>query len=237
MVNGPAKRFWDKTTTTESRHGFGVALDGRDVRTPAKAPLAVPTLALARGIADEWDAQTDRIDPTAMPLTRTANSAIDKVMPQKQEVVEMLAAYGDADLLCYRAETPEGLVQNQTEIWDPLLAWAAKEIDLHLTPRFGVIHQPQTAKDTARMLVLVDQFPAFELAAFHDLVTLSGSLIIGLAACHDYQTNSRLWDASRIDENWQNQQWGEDEDDAQKVAVKKQAFLDAEKFFRLLDKK
>ena len=234
MATTLAKRFWKQALATESKGGFGIALDGREVRTPARAELLVPTLALAKSIAAEWDAQTNRIDPTTMPMMRIANSAIDKVTPQKQEIVEMLTAYGDADLLCYRAETPSELVAQQNAAWNPLLDWASKNLGVKLTTQSGVVHRAQSKSDMSRLGALVGQFTPFELAAFHDLVALSGSLIIGLAANSGEQSNAQLWFVSRTDENWQISQWGEDEDEAAKVAVKYQAFQDAARFLALL---
>ncbi len=120
-----AKRFWQAATAEATEGGFTVRLDGRPVKTPAKAPLVLPTLALAQAIAAEWDAQTGTVRPATMPLTRAANSAIDKVAPMRAEVIAELAGYGGTDLLCYRAEGPEALVARQAAAWDPLLDWAA----------------------------------------------------------------------------------------------------------------
>ena len=234
MASSFAKRFWKQASTLRSAEGYSIALDGREVRTPAKAKLIAPTLALAKAISSEWDAQIGKIDPSTMPMTRTANSAIDTVTPRKPEIVDIVAAYGDADLLCYRAETPANLVHTQNEHWNPLLDWAGVQLEVELETRTGIVHKPQSNVALDRLLYLVNQFQAFELAAFHDLVTLSGSLVIGFAASKKHLAISQLWDVSRIDENWQISQWGEDEEDAKKVAVKRQAFLDAARFLDLI---
>ncbi|MGL6210132.1 MAG: ATP12 family protein, partial [Paracoccaceae bacterium] len=107
MSGWKAKRFWKQASVSPVDGGFAITLDGRPVKTPAKTPLVVPTEGLARAIAAEWDAQTGLVKPDTMPFTRTANSALDKVAPQFNEVVDMLAAYGETDLLCYRAIGPE----------------------------------------------------------------------------------------------------------------------------------
>ena len=125
MSEWALKKFWKKAEVVTEANGFTVTLDGRGVRTPAKARLVVPTEALAREIANEWQAQEDRVNPATMPFARMANSALDKVASQHAEVADMLAAYGDSDLLCYRAEAPEGLAERQRAAWDPLLDWAA----------------------------------------------------------------------------------------------------------------
>lgn len=237
MAIGVSKRFWKQTSAVKSGDGYSIMLDDRQVQTPAKAQLVVPTLALAKAISSEWDAQVGKIDPSNMPLTRTANSAIDTVTLRKPEIVDIVAAYGDADLLCYRAETPAGLIGQQDEHWNPLLAWAKDHLEVELATRTGIVHKPQSGQALNRFHYLVDQFQAFELAAFHDLVTLSGSLVIGFAASRNHLSISQLWDVSRIDESWQISQWGEDEEDAKKVAVKRQAFLDAAKFLDLIENK
>lgn len=233
MSTWAAKRFWKVATAVEVEGGWSVELDGRGVRTPAKAPLVVPTRAMAEGIAAEWDAQEDKVDPTAMPITRSANAAIDKVTKQFDEVAEMLAAYGDSDLLCYRATGPEALVARQAARWDPLLDWAADVFDARLAPVSGVIHAPQEAQALANLAARVSAFTPFELTAFHDLVSISGSLVLGLAATEGHMSAAELWDLSRLDETWQEEQWGVDEDASAQAALKKQAFEHANRFFRM----
>lgn len=233
MSDWKARRFWKAATTEPTEGGHTVHLDGRPVRTPAKAPLILPTREMAEAVAAEWDAQDKEIDPRTMPATRAANAAIDKVVPQFDEVVEMLSAYGDSDLLCYRADTPQELVLRQAEGWDPLLDWAAETFDARLEPRTGLMHEPQAPEALARLDAQVRAMSAFELAAFHDLVSLSGSLVIGLAAAHDLMPPEDLWLLSRIDENWQEELWGRDEEAAELAEIKRQSFLFAKRFYDL----
>ncbi|SHG84807.1 ATP12 family chaperone protein [Marivita hallyeonensis] len=235
MSEWAPKRFWKTTETTQVEGGFGILLDGRPVRTPAKAALYVPSAALASKIAIEFDAQEDRIDPTTMPFTRTANAAVDKVMLQHAEVADMLADYGDSDLLCYRADAPEELVERQNAQWDPLLDWAADALDARLETRTGVIHAAQDQAILSRLRERVHALSAFELAAFHDLVSISGSLVIGFAAKMQHRNPEELWTISRLDEIWQEDQWGEDEEAAEMALVKKDAFLHAADFMRLIE--
>ncbi|MBY6165055.1 ATPase [Pseudooceanicola nitratireducens] len=231
MSDWAPKRFWKEVAVTAGEAGHSVALDGRRVRTPAKRPLVLPTEAMARMVAAEWDAQVDKVDPSTMPVTRGANAAIDKVALQHAEVVEMLAAYGDSDLLCYRAEAPQELVSRQAEGWDPLLDWAAAEFGGRLQAQTGVMHQPQDAAVLAPMTQAVHQMSPFQLAAFHDLVSLSGSLVLGFAAARNARDIDTLWALSRIDEDWQAEQWGVDEEAAEAAGIKRQSFLDAKRFF------
>ena len=146
MSDWKAKRFWKAADVAETNHGFTVHLDGRAVKTPAKAPLVVPTRAMAQAIAKEWDAQDGLIAPDTMPVTRAANAAIDKVTHQHDEVAQMIAGYGDTDLLCYRADSPVELVARQAAAWDPLLDWAADTLEARLKPVTGIMHSPQDRK-------------------------------------------------------------------------------------------
>ncbi|MCR9149441.1 MAG: ATPase [Rhodobacteraceae bacterium] len=228
-----AKRFWKTASATREAGGHGVALDGRPVRTPAKAPLVVPTRSLAEAIAGEWQAQGEAIDPRGMPLTRAANAAIDKVTPQFDEVAGLIAAYGGSDLLCYRAETPEALIRRQAEAWDPGLDWAEAELGARLGVAAGIVAVAQPADGLARLAAAVRGLTAFELTALYDLVALSGSLVLGLAVARGALDPGRAWDISRIDETWQIEQWGEDDEAAEVAALKRGEFLQAHRFLTL----
>ncbi|MBT9382756.1 ATPase [Pseudooceanicola sp. CBS1P-1] len=234
MAEWKAKRFWKAATVGEAEGGYTVLLDSRAVKTPAKAALVVPSRALAQALAAEWDAQVEAIDPTTMPITRTVNSAIDKVALQRAEVADLLAEYGDSDLLCYRASHPAELVSRQQDAWDPMLDWAAETLEARLEPRAGIIHAPQDAAALAALRTRVHALDPFELAAFHDLVSLTGSLVLGFAAYHALQPRERLWEISRLDESWQEEQWGIDEEARDISAQKRAAFEDAGRFLELL---
>ncbi|MBY5974246.1 hypothetical protein KUV28_17960 [Ferrimonas balearica] len=234
MSDWKPRRFWTEAAALPVTGGYTVQLDKRPVKTPAKAALVVPTEALAQALAAEWDAQEEVVDPATMPMTRTANSAIDKVAVQRAEVAEMLAAYGDSDLLCYRADSPAELVDRQAAHWDPMLDWAEAELGARLSPRTGIIHAPQ---DPAALEVLrerVHTLDPFELAAFHDLVALTGSLVLGFAAFLTTRSADEIWEVSRLDERWQEAQWGIDEEARQIEALKRASFDDARRFLALL---
>lgn len=233
MSEWKAKRFWKAATVAPKTGGFAVELDGRPVKTPAKQALLVPTHAMAEAIAVEWDAQQELINPHTMPVTKTANAAIDKVAVQHAEVVDMLAAYGDSDLLCYRAEAPEELVARQAAHWDPMLDWAEQELGARLLPRTGVMHVPQAPEAVASLHQRTHALNAFELAAFHDLVAMSGSLVLGFAAALGARPADEIWEISRLDEIWQEQQWGEDEEATAVARIKRDAFVHAKRMFDL----
>ncbi len=233
MSEWKAKRFWKAASVMEVEGGFTIELDGRGVKTPAKQAMRVPTHAMASAIATEWDAQVDVINPNTMPVTKTANAAIDKVTVQHGEVAEMLAAYGDSDLLCYRAEAPEELIERQNEQWNPMLDWAAEKLNARLHPRTGVIHAPQASAAVEALSIRTHALDSYELAAFHDLVSLSGSLVLGFAAALGARPADELWTISRLDELWQEEQWGKDDDATALALIKRDAFLHAKRMFDL----
>ncbi|SEW47348.1 Chaperone required for the assembly of the F1-ATPase [Cognatiyoonia koreensis] len=233
MSEWAAKRFWKSAEVVPADDGFSVSLDGRMVKTPAKAALIVPTQRMADAIAIEWDAQTDKINPQSMPVTRGANAAIDKVAHQKAEVVEMLAAYGDSDLLCYRAAGPDALIGLQCQAWDPLLDWAATELRAPLVSAEGVMHVPQDPVVLDRLTQEVAAQTPFQLAGFHDLVSLSGSLVLSLAVIREHLSPDQAWAVSRVDEEYQISQWGADDEATDLAETKRAAFVQAADFFRM----
>jgi len=234
MSDWKAKRFWKDAAVVAVEDGFTVELEGRRVKTPAKRLLTLPTRAMADAVAAEWQAQEKQIDPRTMPVTKTANAAIDKVAVQKAEVVDMLAAYGDSDLLCYRAERPAELIARQASEWDPLLAWAEERHGARLVTATGVMPVAQDAAALERLAAPVFAMEPFALAAFHDLVALSGSLVLALAVIEERLEPQEAWRLSRLDEDWQIEQWGDDEEAEAMARVKGAAFLDAARFWALL---
>ena len=233
MSEWAAKRFWKEATIDVGAQDFGVLLDGRPLRTPAKAVLRVPTRALAEAIAAEWDAQEGNIRPETMPVTRAANAAIDKVAVQFDEVVDLLAEYGGTDLLCYRADAPAELVARQSAAWDPLLGWLAAEYDIRLAVTNGVIPVAQDPAALARLRGELARLSPFALAAMHDLISLTGSLVLGLAVARGRLDAQQAWDLSRIDEDWQRAQWGADDEADTQSSLKNEALLQAGRIWTL----
>ncbi|MEP2715552.1 ATP12 family protein [Pseudophaeobacter sp.] len=231
MSDWKQKRFWKEATAVESGGGFTVQLDGRGVKTPAKAPLTLPSRAMAEAIAAEWDAQVEGVNPESMPFTRSANAAIDKVANQHAEVADMLADYGDSDLLCYRADTPQELVARQAAQWDPALDWAEQTFGARLEPRQGLQHRSQESAALAVLRQAVHALNNFQLAAFHDLVSMSGSLVLGFATAQNWRTADDIWQISRLDETWQEEQWGVDDEAKATAELKREAFFHAKNFY------
>lgn len=234
MSLGGVRRIWTRVEVQPLEAGFTLMLDDRPLRTPAKAPLAMPTRALAEAVAAEWDAVTDKVNPDAMPMTRAVNSALDKVIPNQAAVSQLLTEYGGSDLLCYRADAPEELAFRQQEKWTPWVDWSRDTLVAPLILTAGVIPVDQPPSSVARLRAAVDAHDAFELTALHDLVTLSGSLILALAVSRGALEASAAWSLSRLDEDWQQSLWGIDPEAAAAAAVKSAAFDDAARLLKLV---
>ncbi|WP_375262761.1 ATP12 family chaperone protein [Palleronia sp.] len=233
MSDWAPKRFWKTARTEPTDAGARVLLDDKPVRTPAGAALVLPTEGLAKAVAAEWDAQEKVVDPGTMPMTRTANSAIDKVASQKMAVAAMLAEYGGTDLLSYRAQSPRALAEQQSQLWDPLLDWAEQTFGARLAVTHGVMPVAQDRDALDRLAAPMSQMSPFRLAAFHDLVALSGSLVLAHAAAWGARSPEEIWQLSRLDEEWQAEEWGRDEEAEEVAAIKRRAFLDAHRFWAL----
>jgi len=225
------KRFYKVAAATPDG---GIALDGRPVRTPGRAPLVAPTAALADAIAAEWDAQGDQIDPRAMRFTGFANAAIDRIAPDLVTFAQGLSVYGESDLLCYRADGPAALVRRQAEAWDPLLGWAAKRYDVAFNVTAGIVHVAQPPATLERLAAATLARDAFALAGLSPLVTISGSLVVALAVAEEAVLVDEAWSAVIVDEQWQAEQWGEDALAVQALAARRDDFAAAAEFLALL---
>jgi chaperone required for assembly of F1-ATPase len=203
------RRFYKSVDVARETEGFAIALDGRPVRTPARRPLAMPTQALGDAIATEWEAQAEIIDPSAMPLTRLANTIIDGVAAATPAVVTDIEKYLGSDLVYYRAETPDALVARQALHWDPILAFARERLDARFVITQGVrfVAQPDHAVAAARRAIPANPW---RLGAVHAIMTLTGSALIALALADGALTLDAAWTAAHVDEDWNMEQWGRD---------------------------
>ena len=224
------KRFYRIVTVTPDS---GIALDGRPVRTPGRAPLVAPTAALADAIAAEWDAQGDEIDPRSMRFTGLANAAIDRVAPDAAGFASGLATYGESDLLCYRADHPAALAARQARAWDPLLDWATRRYDVAFAVTAGVVHVAQPTATIERLAAATAAHDAFALAGLSPLVTISGSLVAALAIADRAIDGASIWQAVTVDERWQAEKWGEDALAMAAQEARRVEFLDAARFLAL----
>jgi chaperone required for assembly of F1-ATPase len=229
------RRFWKSVELAPGSDGWSIQLDGRPVKTPARAALLVPTKPLADGIADEWTAVEGEVDPRAMPLTGLANAAIDRVSPERRAFAGGLARYAEADLACYRSEWPPELAQRQARAWDALLAWARRRYDVDFVTTSGLMHVPQPQAMVERLDHAVASLDSFRLAGLSPLVTIGGSLIAALAVLEKAMTPEQAWDAVSIDERWQLEQWGSDGEAVQALDNRQRDFFAAVRFLVLLE--
>lgn len=231
MTTSLKKRFWTSTTINQTEDGWSVKLDERMLRTPAKTPLLVPSQALAEAICREWDALEDKIDPALLPYTRLSNAAIDNIERKRDDVVDVLSSYIETDLVCYRAVSPSSLIERQAQVWDPLLHWFHDTNGVCLEVTSGVlpVRQPPKAREKAR--ILLESLDRFRLMATHDLVVLSGSFVIACSVIEQNQDFLQAWEASVLDELFQEEQWGIDAEAIQARQSKQEDFEVAARMF------
>lgn len=228
------KRFYKHVSVRSEPHGHGVLLDGRSIKTPAKAVLLLPTRALADALATEWTMQGETIEPKSMPFTRHANTVIDRITAQREAVVAEIAKYGSSDVICYRAAGPADLVAQQLEAWTPLLDWSQQHLGAPLNATAGITAVRQPDASLKALASAVATYDDWQLAALYDAVTISGSLIIGLALSKGQLSAAEAWRAGHIDELFQAERWGEDRLAAAARQDKREALDVAARLFHLL---
>ena len=233
MPEWKQKRIWKNVYVVFSEAGYLIKLDDKILKTPAKRQMVLPTEALAKKVASEWHEQVEEIDPTTMPFTKSANAALDKVSEQFEEVSSLLGEYGDTDLLYYRADSPPELQKRQKIGWDPIVKWAENTFKVRINCGTGIVYIPQNEQIFSEIRIKISNLSIFELTAFYDMVSITGSLILGLAIINGRLSAEEAYQLSRVDELWQFEQWGEDEE-AQAVSnLKNAAILHSEEFFSL----
>jgi chaperone required for assembly of F1-ATPase len=236
MVKPGAKRFYKAVDVREEPDGFALLLDGRSIKTPAGKPLRAPARALAEAIAAEWRAQGETLAPETMPLTKSLNTALDRIASNRAAIVEDLAKYAASDLLCYRAAAPQELVRRQAEMWDPWIEWAAERFGARLTVTTGVNPVAQTEEALARLKDAVAAHDDHQLVALHAGVTITGSAILGLAFAAKALTADQAFATAQIDESNQAELWGSDAE-AEKARANRLAELKAaEAYLKLVTK-
>jgi chaperone required for assembly of F1-ATPase len=213
------KRFYSETGIIAVDGGFAVTLDGRPIRTPSGRVVTVPQREIAQAVAAEWDAQQETIDPLTMPMTRFANSVVDAVIDRVELVREDVAKYLRSDLLFYRAGHPDALVMREASHWDGVLYWARDTLGAHFILAEGIMHvgQPDAAVEAARAALPSDPWP---VAALHVVTTLTGSALLALALLHGVLDPDQVWAAAHVEEDWNAEQWGVDEETAARRAAR-----------------
>ncbi len=204
------RRCCKVVTVGHGEGGHSVRLDGRDVRTPARRPLALPSRALAQAVAREWKRQDGAIDYAHMPLTRLANTALDHLSVDAAPVIAEIVNYASSDLLCYRAGRPDELARRQGKAWDPVLNWAARALKIKLVTTVRIVHRPQNEASLRRLEERLRASDVFTLAGLHGATIATGSAVIALALGAGVLTPEKAWAIAHIDENWQKSYWGHD---------------------------
>jgi chaperone required for assembly of F1-ATPase len=213
------KRFYAKAGVVDAPDGFAVTLDDKPIRMPSGRRVVAPVRAIADTVAAEWDAQQELIDPQTMPMTRFANTVVDAVVDRVDAVKEDIAKYFQSDLLFYRAGHPDGLVAREAGLWDPPLFWAAEALGAHFILAEGIVHvrQPESAVAAARAALPDDPW---RVAALHVITTLTGSALLALALLRGVLDADQVWAAAHVDEDWNIEKWGVDEEVAARRAAR-----------------
>lgn len=229
------KRFYKEVTLDENHRGYAILLDGKPVKTPMRRALSLPNAKMADAVKSEWDAQGEKIDPASMVITGFANAAIDRVADDRATFIQNIAAYGESDLLCYRADSPDPLVERQMREWQPWLDWAEQKYDAPLIVVSGIMHKQQPAASLLNLRHVAEGMNDFQLSAMAKMTHISGSLVLCLALFEGEAVIDDIWPALCLDELWQEEQWGADSF-AQKHRDDRYAdFKAAFDFLKLLD--
>lgn len=228
------KRLYKAVTMAAVEGGHGVLLDGKPVRTPLGQPLAAVTPALAQAIATEWAAQAEIVKPHSMPMTRLLTTALDRTAPDRQRVVDSMIGFATTDLICYRAEHPDELVRRQVAVWHPLVTWAAERFEAHLDIHVGVMPRPQPEPTVAALRRAVEVLDPLRLTGLAMTASAAGSLVIALAVVNGHLAVEAAFAASQVDELFQVERWGEDEEAADHRAQLLEDFRDTGRFLELI---
>jgi chaperone required for assembly of F1-ATPase len=232
MLSAP-RRFYKSATSTPVEGGWGILLDSKALRSPAKRPFVLPTRALAEAIAGEWQAQGEKVQPSSMPLMQFAATAIDRLADDRSALIEEIAGYACSDLVCYRAEEPPSLVRRQEETWQPLVAWVAERYDVALNVTTGIMAVEQPAYALATFRRVLETCDLFALTALAGATGSAGSLVIALALAEGRLGPDEATDAALLDELFQAERWGSDpEAERRRAAIR--ADLHAAKRFHTL---
>lgn len=227
------KRFYGNVTVDQVANGFAVRLDGRAIKTAAGNPQIVPGRGLADALAAEWDAQGDELDLTLFRFRDLADYAIDIIATERPVALDKLLAFAETDTLCYRADPDEALYRRQQEIWEPLLTGLETREDIRLDRISGVMHRPQPAETLEKLHGRLDALDDFTLAGLHNVTSLAASLVIGMSALQDGKDPEMLWSAANLEEKWQAELWGQDEEALDRLKKRRTEFGNGFDFIRL----
>lgn len=204
------KRFYKEVSVSQNDDGFLIQLDGRMVKTPSKDGLILPTKELAEAVAREWEAQDSHIDPETMLVTKLSNTALDRVRGRENEIIGEIVSYLGSDLLCYRSENPQELIERQEQLWDPVLDLLHENLGVRLKTTSGIIHITQPEADINKAAEAISDYSIFELSALHNMTTLLGSAALSITWSRGFISSDEAWKAATVDDDWQTEKWGND---------------------------
>ena len=219
------KRFYKQATVEPSGESWAVLLDGRTVKTPSKHMLALPTEKLAQAVATEWNEQGERIDPMSMPLTRLSNVILDQNDAHRDALVFEVIKYAVTDLLRHRAEGPSDLVALQAQTWQPWLDWAMSSFGIDLPAVTGILPADTPDASIAALRSKIETYDTWHLTTLVQATSISCSAVLGLALVEGAADSETVFAASRVDEDFQISQWGEDDEAADYAASLKREIL------------
>jgi len=227
------KRFYKEVTVEEAGNAYSVLLDGRPIKTPAKLSLHLPTQELAKAIAEEWERQSEKIEPSSMPFMQAAATVIDRVKPQRDKVISDIVAYGGSDLVCYRAAYPENLVAKQSVAWDPLIDWVLERhhVALKTTNAINPIEQDEEALE--RLAAVVEAQKDMTLAPLYNITALCGSLVVAIAVLDGHLSAEEAFEISELDETHVMELWGADAEALQRRKNNKGSLVASTRFLEL----
>jgi chaperone required for assembly of F1-ATPase len=234
VINPAAKRFWKTASVKADDQGYVISLDGHRVKTPGGSPFLAVSEKLAHVIKDEWDSQIEEINPETMPMYKFAVTAIDRVATKRDSIIDELVSYGGSDLICYREDRDRKLAEHQRQVWQPYVDWAEATYGISLKIFSGIMPGDQPGPTKQKLRHQVDMFDNFSLPGLHTLVTVSGSLILGLAASKDQSPLEKIITAAFLDDLWQQDKWGYDEEADRRLANYRQQLEDAHRYLKLL---
>lgn len=232
-MSDPVRRFYKAATVD----GDGVLLDQRRLKTPRGAPFVAPTRALAEAVAAEWDAQVEHILPRRMPITQFAFAAIDATPGRRDELARYIAKFGETELICHRAGSPAPLVKRQSDIWDPLIAWAAHELGIVLPVVTGVVAAPSNDEAIETLYAHAASSDDFYLTGLSQAAGLASSAIVAFALARGRLDNESAFAAAALDELWGLETWGEDAQARARLEHQRAEFAALGRFFAALDAK
>jgi chaperone required for assembly of F1-ATPase len=228
------KRLYREVAVTAHPEGYGVALDGRWVNTPAGAALVIPARALAEAIAEEWSAQSEHVVPSTMPLTQLTATALDRVTAARAGMIDQLVRYGETDLLCYRATEPSDLVSRQTAMWQPMIDWIEAHHAVRLEVAHGLMPRPQPAAALAALRAALEPLGVLHLTGLSAATEAAGSVVLALALLARRLSAEEAWALSLLDETFQIERWGEDHEAARRRAELRADLVAVGRFLELI---